>query len=79
MSWRQACRCAEWRCNWVLFERCCRPTLTQPGTCNACPRCVPIAASPALPCHAQFGPDGLPSFGGGDEGLPPDLKDCVIQ
>ncbi|KAL4853266.1 Peroxisome biogenesis protein 19-1 [Chlorella vulgaris] len=28
----------------------------------------------------QFGPDGLPSFGGGaEDGLPPDLKDCTIQ
>jgi hypothetical protein len=30
----------------------------------------------------QFGPDGLPTFGGGgggDEALPPELKDCVIQ
>ncbi|EFN51810.1 hypothetical protein CHLNCDRAFT_54884 [Chlorella variabilis] len=27
----------------------------------------------------QFGPDGLPTFGGGEEGLPPELKDCTIQ
>lgn len=38
------------------------------------------AARPRRPPPAlQFGPDGLPSFGPGEEGLPPELKDCVIQ
>ena len=29
----------------------------------------------------SFGPDGLPSFGGGagDEALPPELRDCAIM
>ena len=29
----------------------------------------------------QFGPDGLPSFGGGagDEALPPELRDCAVM
>lgn len=32
-----------------------------------------------LPLALQFGPDGLPSFGGSDEGLPPELRDCNIM
>jgi hypothetical protein len=33
-------------------------------------------------CALQFGPNCLPTFGdagAGEEGLPPELRDCVIQ
>lgn len=46
-------------------------TISQPADQTCIPRGMVFCL--------QFGPDGLPSFGGSDEGLPPELRDCAIM
>ncbi|KAI7838883.1 hypothetical protein COHA_007349 [Chlorella ohadii] len=48
--------------------------LQQMQQCGQPPQEIVDELAPGM----QFGPDGLPSFGG-DEQLPPELRDCVIQ
>ncbi|KAL4439713.1 hypothetical protein ABPG75_002714 [Micractinium tetrahymenae] len=49
--------------------------LQQMQQCGQPPQEIVDELAPGM----QFGPDGLPSFGGSDEGLPPELRDCAIM